>query len=112
MAATGSLEDYKAIKLSTYAVLFFGTTHQGATLATWGKLLADIAGFIGNPNKETLRNLERNSEWLQHQLSQYTFISSDFVTKFYYETIRPVRVFPPYRWFIQLSSLLPTDMPK
>ena len=92
MATVGNLEDYKAIKLSTYAVLFFGTPHQGAPSASWGKLLANVLRVVraGHVNEAVLGHLEGNSEWLQQQLSQYTFIGSDFVTKFFYESIRPV----------------------
>lgn len=84
----GHLEDHKAIKLSTYGVLFFGTPHLGTRGIQAGKILANIGSVVAHTNTKVMRNLEEDSEWLQMQLGQYRSISNDFVTKFYYETLR------------------------
>ena len=45
-----------------------------------------IASIFVNTNNRVLHHLERDSEWLQRQLEEYPPISSNFVTKFAYET--------------------------
>lgn len=83
------LEDYNAIKLSTHAILFFATPHQGSPIADWGRLFALIAK-AGGLDEKLVGPLRLHSQWLQDQIDQYSGISSDFVTKYFYETIRPV----------------------
>ncbi|KAL9631682.1 MAG: hypothetical protein Q9164_005754 [Protoblastenia rupestris] len=62
-----------------------GTPHQGGSGVNFGKLLVNIASIFVNTDDRILKNLERDSEWLQQQLGQYGPISSDFITKFAYE---------------------------
>ncbi|KAI5842141.1 hypothetical protein DFP73DRAFT_498411 [Morchella snyderi] len=91
-----NLEYHRGIKTSTYGILFFGTPHQGmenvpsssATKLSWKQILVNAAS--PNANTSVFRDLEENSASLQRQLSEYRSISSDFVTKFFYETYPPI----------------------
>ena len=76
-----------AIKLSTYGLIFLGTPHQGGEGVEWGEILVAIASIFVQTNRTLLQNLQRDSEWLQLQLSQYLGISDEFVTIFAYETL-------------------------
>ena len=62
-----------------------GTPHQGGNGVQYGKLFVNIASMFVNTNDKAIKNLERDSEWLQQQLGQYGPISADFITKFAYE---------------------------
>jgi len=63
-----------------------GTPHQGGEGVSWGKRLVNIASIFVKTNDKLLNILEKDSEALQQQLSQYTSIISDFETKFAFET--------------------------
>lgn len=66
--------------------MFMGTPHQGGEGVAWGKRLVNVASIFVKTNDKLLNILERDSEILQQQLSQYNSISSDFETKFAFET--------------------------
>jgi hypothetical protein len=87
MASEQHNEFYKAIKISTYGVLFFGTPHQGSSTASWASIVVNVSSVYYYTNSSVLKNLERDSEWLEIQLEQYKAISNDFLTKFMYETL-------------------------
>src|SRR5271170_3051533 len=72
--------------MSTYGIMFMGTPHQGGEGVAWGKRLVNVASIFIKTNHRLLNILERDSEALQQQLSQYTPISNDFETKFAFET--------------------------
>ncbi|KAH3938470.1 hypothetical protein HBH53_256910 [Parastagonospora nodorum] len=84
-ARRGALEEHRAIKLSTYGILFMGTPHQGSSGVALGKLMVNVASVFMVADDRLLQHLERDSEWLQQQLGQYGPISSDFVTKYAFE---------------------------
>ena len=84
-ARQGALEEHRSVKLSTYGVIFVGTPHQGGNGVHLGRLLVNIASVFVATNDRLLEHLERDSEWLQQQLTQYNPISQDFDTKFAYE---------------------------
>jgi len=84
-ARRGALEEHRAIKLSTYGILFMGTPHQGGSGVALGKLMVNVASVFMAADNRLLQHLERDSEWLQQQLGQYGPISGDFVTKFAFE---------------------------
>jgi hypothetical protein len=65
--------------------MFMGTPHQGGSGVAFGKLMVNVASVFVAADNRLLQHLERDSEWLQHQLEQYGPISGDFVTKFAYE---------------------------
>ena len=85
MAQEGALEDHRSIKMSTYGIMFMGTPHQGGSGVQFAKLLVNAASVYKTTHDGLLRHLERDSEWLQHQLRLYGPISREFVTKFAYE---------------------------
>ena len=86
MARVSHNEHLKAIKLSTYGILFFGTPHQGGNYVSWGKLLVNVAPICRHTSSDLLEHLEKDSEWLETQLEQYKPISTDFFTIFCFET--------------------------
>lgn len=82
----GHLKEHRAIKTSTYGIIFMGTPHQGSESATWGMRLVGVASIFVHTNDSLLKNLAKDSEILENVLAYYAGISSDFVTKFAYET--------------------------
>ncbi|KAK4451012.1 hypothetical protein QBC34DRAFT_459505 [Podospora aff. communis PSN243] len=81
-----ALDDHRAIKISTYGIIFMGTPHQGSNAADLGSFLVNVASMFVPTNDRILKHLKRDSEWLQQQLGQFGPISRDFVTKFEYES--------------------------
>ena len=73
--------------------MFMGTPHQGGQGVAWGKRLVNVASIFVKTNDNLLNILERDSEVLQQQLAHYNAISSDFETKFAYETKATPRAF-------------------
>jgi hypothetical protein len=65
-----------------------GTPHQGDSGVALGKLMVNIASAVMPADDRLLKNLERDSEWLQMQLGQYGPIGADFVTKFAFEEVQ------------------------
>ena len=63
-----------------------GTPHQGGEGVTWGILAMNIASIFAKTNKEILKHLAKNSEWLEHQQALFLPISSQFETIYFYET--------------------------
>ncbi|KAF5588729.1 Pfs domain protein [Fusarium subglutinans] len=88
LARVGHLEHFKAIQLSTYAVIFLGTPHQGGEGIPLAQVLRQISSIVSYTNKKILSKMERNSEWLQELQSDYNAISQEFETIFFYETIK------------------------
>ena len=85
-AKTQHLEHHRSIKISTCAIIFLGTPHQGGDGVVWGERLLTVASVFVHTNTKILENLRQSSELLQHQLEQYAPIGGDFITKFAYET--------------------------
>ena len=86
MADVSHNEHLKAIKLSTYGVMFFGTPHQGTESASWGKVVVNVASIFRHTSTAVLEHLEKNSEWLEIQLEQYKSISTEIFTIFCFES--------------------------
>jgi hypothetical protein len=86
-ARTGAQEEHRSIYLSTYGIIFAGTPHQGGEGVTWGLRLVTIASIFVNTNNRILQHLQRDSEEVQRLMRDYAPISSDFRTKFAYETL-------------------------
>ncbi|KAI1085938.1 P-loop containing nucleoside triphosphate hydrolase protein [Rostrohypoxylon terebratum] len=87
-ARQGAQYEHRSVKTSTYGILFMGTPHQGGNGVQLGRALVNIASIFVAADDRILKHLERDSEWLQQQLGQYGTISSEFVTKFAYETYK------------------------
>ncbi|KAI1174481.1 hypothetical protein F4777DRAFT_553758 [Nemania sp. FL0916] len=85
-ARQGALFEHRSIKTSTYGIIYMGTPHQGGSSVHLGRILVNVASIFIPANDHILKHLERDSEWLQQQLSQYNPIAGDFITKFAYET--------------------------
>ncbi|KAH0535996.1 hypothetical protein FGG08_007113 [Glutinoglossum americanum] len=98
------LSKHRAIKTSTYGIIFMGTPHQGGEGVAWGQRLVNVASIFVNTNDKLLSVLERDSETLQNQLAQYTSISTDFVTKFAFETYPTPLVFGKALMVVPKSS--------
>ncbi|PVF97307.1 hypothetical protein CPB86DRAFT_707172 [Serendipita vermifera] len=79
--------DYKSIRVSTFAILFFGTPHSGANgveLAQWmGKLLS-VYMFTDNT---ILKDLSRDSDHLQSIQAFYLDASEGIKSIFFYEAL-------------------------
>ena len=74
------------MKLSTHGILFFGTPHHGGNGVTLGELVLRIASVAITTSDRAMKNLRKESEWLETQLGQYSAISQDFDTTFLYES--------------------------
>ncbi|MCJ1425603.1 hypothetical protein MMC29_003503 [Sticta canariensis] len=81
----GALEEHRSIKLSTYGIFFMGTPHEGGIGAHFGERMLRLTSIFATPDDKILKHLDRDSEWLQQQLSQFGLISRDFVIRFAYE---------------------------
>lgn len=88
----GNLKEQRSIKLSTYSIIFMGVPHQGGQGVTMGKVLLNIAKVQGHTTNNLLKHLEKQSESLQQQISEFKSISQDSDIKFAYETL-PTPIF-------------------
>jgi len=79
------LPEHRAVKVSTYGILFMGTPHSGGEGVALGRVAAQIASVFIHTNEKVLKHLEKQSEWLSKQKTDYGPISDRFVTKFGYE---------------------------
>ena len=70
----------------------------------WGQRLVNVASIFVNTNDKLLNILERDSETLQNQLAQYASISTNFVTKFAFETYPTPLVFGKALMVVPKSS--------
>jgi hypothetical protein len=59
-----NLTQYSEIIESTKALVFFGTPHQGADVATWSTYLTNVSKAIGLRSSTVLKELERWSTTL------------------------------------------------
>jgi hypothetical protein len=89
----GALLEHRSIKLSTHGIIFMGTPHQGGNGVQLGQLLVNVASVFVAADDHILQHLERDSEWLQQQLGQYSPISNDFVTKYAFEEYKTATAF-------------------
>jgi hypothetical protein len=80
------LPEYGSVKVSTYGILYLGTPHLGVGGTSVTTTALNIASIFVDTNSKYYKNLERHSDWLQQQCTDYLSISTDFVTKYFYET--------------------------
>lgn len=92
-AREGALKDHHAIAVSTYGIVFMGTPHQGGNGVAVGKALVTMASLFVKADDKILKVLERDSQLLHTQLGQFATISSQFATKFAFETFPTPTVF-------------------
>ena len=76
---------HKSVERSTYGIMFLGTPHEGTDATEWATLLLGIQSIYSETNNAVLRDLRLHSPRLQQQLSQYSSISRNYKTKFFFE---------------------------
>ncbi|KAK1753768.1 hypothetical protein QBC47DRAFT_47883 [Echria macrotheca] len=86
MARVGHLEMQKSIQLSTSAVLFLATPHQGGEGVHLAQIMTRVLSVVSYTNPKLLDQVQQHSEWLQDLQSRYNSISGDFDSVFFYET--------------------------
>lgn len=86
MARVDHKESQKSIKLSTSAVLFLGTPHQGGKAVDLAEVLTRVLSTVTYTNKKLLERVKPDSEWLHELQYRYNSISHDFETIYFYET--------------------------
>ena len=85
--ADSHLSHHRAIGLSTYGILFFGTPHLGINQEGTFNQLLRLFATQPSINDNIRANLQRTSEMLQLQLEQYVSVGSQFKTVFFYESV-------------------------
>lgn len=68
---TSQHEDYRSIYVSTYGIVFLGTPHTGADIATWGTVLQAMSDAVVprsffQSESVLLKTLKRDNETLQN----------------------------------------------
>lgn len=94
------LLEHKKIDLSAYGILFLGTPHQGSDGASLATLLLNVQSIFRQTNNAIVKQIRKDSDALQRQLSQYLPISANFETKFFYETYRTTLVDGINYWWV------------
>jgi hypothetical protein len=79
------MDEFKTFSESTKGILFVGTPHQGTEHISAAECFVKIHS-MGQGNQQLTNELRANSEALQDQLSEYSAISDNYITKFLYET--------------------------
>ena len=77
---------HKSIELSTYGINYLGTPHQGTDTTDLATLLLGIRSIYSETNDAVVQDIRLHSAALQQQLSQYSSISQNYKTKFFFET--------------------------
>ena len=82
-------EHLRSIYVSTYGILFLGTPHKGADLASWGSFLEWLCKAV--PKKavdyspQLIEALKTNSETLQNIDRQFAQLIDSFHVFFFHE---------------------------
>jgi hypothetical protein len=84
----GQLEKGKAIKLSTFGILFLATPHQGGQVVTISTIITNMISLVIYTNLNILKYLGEHSEWLQQQQGKFALISGDFEIVYFDETYK------------------------
>ncbi|KAE9566432.1 hypothetical protein CGMCC3_g17397 [Colletotrichum fructicola] len=87
MARVGHLESQRSIKLSTTAVIFLGTPHQGGRGVPIAQIVTRIMSSVSHTNPKLLDRMRPNSDWLLDLQYRYNAISQDFTAIYCYETL-------------------------
>ncbi|KAH9238363.1 hypothetical protein K456DRAFT_1746475 [Colletotrichum gloeosporioides 23] len=87
MGRTDHLQEHKLIKMSTSAVFFMGTPHQGGDEAGVSDLevLTRVLSLVSYTNPALIDKIKPNSPWLFELQERYNSISRDFRTVCGYE---------------------------
>jgi hypothetical protein len=95
-----SPSQHRAIKVSTYAVLFFGTPHSGANGVELAQWLGRVSAVYMYTTRAVLKDLGRDSPELESIQQAYLHASDDIKTIFFYEEYRT----PIQGWFSEMVS--------
>ncbi|KAK7949432.1 hypothetical protein PG988_016071 [Apiospora saccharicola] len=95
-ASTTHLAHTRAIKISTFGILFVGTPQQGVEGTTIASLALNVGTIYYHTNTKHYRVLKKHSDWLQQQCSMYLSIAMDFNTKCFFEA-RETKVFGRFK---------------
>lgn len=85
-ASVGHLERHKSTKISTGAVLYLATPHQGGEGVSLAQIVTRVYSVFSHTNAKLLAQIAPGSDWLQDLQSRYNSISHHFETTFFYET--------------------------
>ena len=85
------IEHLRSVYLSTHAILFLATPHNGSDIAKWGHLLHNICGAVlpkqfMESSPQLVNSLRANNEILQNINSGFADIMSNFHIYFFHET--------------------------
>ncbi|KAK4445604.1 Pfs domain-protein [Podospora aff. communis PSN243] len=80
MARVDHLEMQKSVKLSTHAVLFLATPHQGGEGVQLAEIMRRVFSVVSYTNQKLLEQVQRHSTWLQDLQARYNAISRDVET--------------------------------
>ena len=85
---SNNLESLRAIKVSTFGVLFFGTPHSGANGVQVVEWLVRLSSIFMDVTSKHAKYICQGSDELGQLGQEYLPISHDFETIFFYETYR------------------------
>ncbi|MCJ1246579.1 hypothetical protein MMC30_003788 [Trapelia coarctata] len=104
-------EHLRSICVSTYGILFLGTPHKGADLASWGSFLEWLCKAVPKKALDTspqlIDALKTNSETLQNIDRDFAQIMSRFHLFFFHEA-KPTDMKGTLRFIVEEDSAAPT----
>jgi hypothetical protein len=86
--AFNTLPHYRAIKVSTFAVLYFGTPHSGANGVELAQWLTRLCSVFMYTNTKLLKDLSQDSDELEGIQQLYLQASGDIKTIYFYEAYK------------------------
>ena len=75
------VEHLYSVFISTYAILFLGTPHNGIEQTSWAQTIGHVSGRLE-------RSIEKNSETLQNITDQFAPLMKQFHVYFFWETLQ------------------------
>ena len=87
LANDSHLPDQKEIHLSTYAILFFGTPHQGSDLTSWGDVAHRFSGMLYKTDGRLIQQLKSQSEHIETGLGDFAGLATGIKMIYLYETL-------------------------
>lgn len=82
-----------------------GTPHEDGDRVAFGRTMVNIASLCTTADQKLLPQFEQDSEWLHKQLRLFRLISSDFETKFAFETKLTPTAVPRQSTFVRRSEI-------
>lgn len=79
-------EHLRSIYVSTFAIAFLGTPHEGSGVANWGTMLHGMVGHVGLGSEPVLiRTLRKDNETLDNLNTHFLNIMQKFEVALVYE---------------------------